>query len=192
MLHVHYACPCCSVHDACPCCLSILHAHVSMLHIHALCRCCISISPCCMSMPHIHPACPCLHAAYSCCISMLLVHAACPCCMSTAVCPCCLFMLKVHATCPYCILCMVSCNSTSAHRPESPCPWPHHQLAEDEGQAGGDERHQEACHPAQNILSSSHLNAIYSIATTNVPKLALYSEKKKLYPLPHCSRLIRR
>jgi hypothetical protein len=44
----------------------------------------------------------------------------------------------------------------------------------------------------ENILSSSHLNAIYSIATTNVLKLALFSEKKKLYPLPHCSRLIRR
>jgi phage major head subunit gpT-like protein len=36
---------------------------------------------------------------------------------------------------------------------------------------------------AQNILSSSHPNALYSMSTTNALKLALYREKKKLHPL---------
>jgi hypothetical protein len=36
---------------------------------------------------------------------------------------------------------------------------------------------------AQNILSSSHPNALYSMSTTNALKLALYRKKKKLHPL---------
>ncbi len=37
---------------------------------------------------------------------------------------------------------------------------------------------------AHNILSSSLLNALYSMSTTNALKLALYREKMKLNPLP--------
>ncbi len=37
---------------------------------------------------------------------------------------------------------------------------------------------------AQNILSSSHPNALYSMSTTTALRLALYREKKKLNPLP--------
>jgi hypothetical protein len=36
---------------------------------------------------------------------------------------------------------------------------------------------------AQNILSSSHPNALYSMSTTTALKLALYRENKKLNPL---------
>ncbi len=147
---------------ACPCCIFILHVHVCMLHVHA---------------------------AYLCCLSMLRVH---------AVCPCCLSMLLVHAagswymSILHIVLGKLQLYIRNCSGPESPCPWSHHQLTEGEGQSGEDECHQEARQPAQNILSSSYLNAIYSISTTNVLKLAVYSEKKKLYPLPHCSRLIRR
>jgi hypothetical protein len=41
---------------------------------------------------------------------------------------------------------------------------------------------------AQNILSSSNPNALFTMSTTNALKISLYREKKKLNPFPPIPR----
>ncbi len=87
---------------------SVLHVHISMLHVHASCSCCFSVllahHACPFSMSILHVNATCLCFLCSCC-----KYAASPCCMSTefvtfmSMSSRCMSMLHGHAACPHCM-----------------------------------------------------------------------------------------
>jgi hypothetical protein len=79
MLHVHISKL--HVHASRSCYKCILFSHAAckscmsilhvLLHANASCPCSMSMSPCCLSILHLSFSCPCLSAACPCCKNML-------------------------------------------------------------------------------------------------------------------------